>query len=109
MNYKTKSRNYLFTTLLLLTVTLLWGTTVYAGPMELPKELSETAGEAVNTVIYVTHTTEGYEKADTSSTVVSTLEKGQKVLMMNKIDDDWCQIMNEGKSMYIQRKYIEMA
>lgn len=83
----------------------MFGMTVNA--MELPEGIQKTEGEVVNTIVSVTETTEAFEKADTNSAVVATLEKDKQVLFMLKMDNDWCQIMDVGQTMYVKSKYIQ--
>lgn len=85
---------------------LLLGTTVSA--MELPEGLEEVEGEVVNTFAYLTETADAYERPDTNSAVVATLEKEKQVLLMLNMNNDWCQIIDAGQTMYIQAQYIEV-
>lgn len=86
---------------------LLLGMTVSA--MELPEGMEEVDGEVVNTFAYLTETADAYERPDTGSAVVATLEKEKQVLLMLKMNNDWCQIIDAGQTMYIQAQYIEVV
>lgn len=93
--------------LLMVILLVLWGNTADANSMSLPDELSETGIEGVNTFIYVTQNTKGYEEADTQSQIVAELKENQKLFLVLQLEDGWCQVMDEGKLMYIEMKYIE--
>lgn len=77
--------------------------------MEPPEGANGAAAEAAGVFVYVTQETQGYEKADTGSGVVAALAKDKKLLMVQKVDDEWRQVVDAGQTMYVQAKYLREA
>lgn len=86
-----------------------WGANVFASSMDLPDGLDEVEGEAVSVLMQVTEATCGYESMDTDSKVLAELGAGKELMMVLKIDDEWCQVMDAGQAMYVQLKFLSGA
>lgn len=106
MNYYRKSRLAGIVIVACL-LTILCGTYVCASPMDLPEELEQLEAGGTGQLVYLTETTNGYEEADESSNVIEKLEKDSRLVMVRQIDEEWCEVINAGRIMYIQLKYIK--
>lgn len=51
--------------------------------------------------------TQGYERPDTQSTIVTEIAKGQSVMVSGMTEDGWFQVVYQGKRMYVEKDYLE--
>lgn len=75
--------------------------------MEHPSvDIDNVSSIPINEVQKVIDKTKGYSEPDEESEVIAELEKGQTVIVITVIENNWCQILSKSDIMYIKEEYL---
>lgn len=107
MNYsEIKLRIYRFSILAIIAFSAC-GNIAYANGIEKPSVELEAGLTPQNGMMQTKTDTSGYEKPDNKSLVVEEIKKGQSVMLSGKTENGWCQVVYQGRTMYVQENSLE--
>lgn len=107
MNYsEIKLRIYRFSILAIIAFSAC-GSIAYANGIEKPSVELEAGLTPQNGMMQTKTDTSGYEKPDNKSLVVEEIKKGQSVMLSGKTENGWCQVVYQGRTMYVQENSLE--